>query len=84
MCGKLTKDTVQVNCDNEAAEKGSYPHFMLKEIFEQPRALRDTINPRINEEEKKICLGEVKITAEQLKNTDRIYDRMRTTYHAGL
>ena len=40
---------------------------MLKEIFEQPRALRDTIHPRINKEEKKICLDEVKITAEQLK-----------------
>ncbi len=85
MCGKLTKDTVQVNCDNEAAEKGSYPHFMLKEIFEQPRALRDTINPRINEEEKKICLGEVKITAEQLKNTDRVFmAACGTAYHAGL
>lgn len=84
-CGPITRDVTIVDWDSEAAEKGGYPHFMLKEIFEQPRALKDTIRPRINEQEKTICLDEVNITAEQLKNIDRIFiAACGTAYHAGL
>jgi glucosamine--fructose-6-phosphate aminotransferase (isomerizing) len=82
---QVTRDTVQVNWDSRAAEKGGYPHFMLKEIFEQPRALRDTVHPRINEEKLEICLDEVNITAQQLKDTDRVFiAACGTAYHAGL
>lgn len=45
----IKKEILTATWDVEAAEKGGYPHFMLKEINEQPKALRDTINPRISE-----------------------------------
>ena len=83
--GPVEREITQVRWDSNAAEKDGYPHFMLKEIFEQPRALRDTVHPRINEAEKSICLGEINITAQQLKNTDRIFmAACGTAYHAGL
>ena len=43
----LKKESVFIDWDVDAAEKGGYEHFMLKEIYEQPKALRDTISPRI-------------------------------------
>ncbi len=46
-------------------DKNGFPHFMLKEIFEQPKALRDTIGPRIAEAEVRIA-DEVRIPAEEL------------------
>lgn len=45
----IPKEKMIASWDVEAAEKGGYPHFMLKEIFEQPRSLKDTIHPRIAE-----------------------------------
>lgn len=84
-CGPVEKEVTKISWDAKAAEMDGYPHFMLKEIFEQPRALRDTIHPRINEAEKTICLDEVNITAEQLKQVDRIFmTACGTAYHAGL
>lgn len=44
---EIKKEITLATWDVEAAEKGGYPHFMLKEIYEQPKALRNTINPRI-------------------------------------
>ncbi len=44
----VAKETHVAEWDMEAAEKGGYPHFMLKEIMEQPRALRDTVSPRVH------------------------------------
>lgn len=46
---KIAKEVFHVQWDIQAAERGGYPHFMLKEIFEQPRAIRDTISGRIND-----------------------------------
>ena len=43
----VEKESVTIEWDVDAAEKGGYPHFMLKEIFEEPRAVRDTLAPRI-------------------------------------
>jgi len=84
-CGHVDRKVTEVDWDAKSAEKGGYPHFMLKEIFEQPRALRDTIHPRINEAEKTICLDEINITAEQLQKIDRIFlAACGTAYHAGL
>lgn len=83
--GPVNRKETLVDWDSKAAEKGGYPHFMLKEICEQPRALRDTIHPRINETDKTICLDEVNITPEQLKQVDRIFlAACGTAYHAGL
>ena len=55
----------------EAAEKGGFDHFMLKEIFEQPKALRDTISPRIREG--KAALEGVDLPAEYLRGLRKIY-----------
>ena len=55
----------------EAAEKAGFDHFMLKEIFEQPKALRDTLNARIREG--KVTLEGVDLSAEDLKNLRKIY-----------
>lgn len=54
-----------------AAEKGGYPHFMLKEIYEQPKALRDTINPRIRDG--RVVLDEVCLSPDYLRGLRRIY-----------
>ena len=67
------------------AEKGGYKHFMQKEIFEQPRAVRDTLLGRISQDTGKIFLEEMKITEQQF----RAFDQVRivacgTSWHAGL
>ena len=59
-----------VDWDPETAEKGGYPHFMLKEIHEQPKAVRDTVMPRIKENE--IVLDDVVLTEEYVKNIKKI------------
>ena len=45
----IEKETKHIDWDINAAEKGGYEHFMLKEIYEQPKAVRDTISPRIKD-----------------------------------
>ena len=82
---KINKEVVKVNWDAEAAEKGGYAHFMIKEIHEQPKAIRDTLRGRISEDGKEVVLNEVKITAEQLKAyTKIIIVACGTAYHAGI
>jgi glucosamine--fructose-6-phosphate aminotransferase (isomerizing) len=69
----------------EALEKGGFDHFMLKEIFEQPRSVRDCMRGRIYPETGKIELGGIKEYAEKLKNIDRIIIvACGTSWHAGL
>jgi len=67
------------------AEKGGYRHFMLKEIFEQPRAIMDTIRGRISQESGAIHLEEVGINQERLKKIKKIFIvACGTSWHAGL
>ena len=67
------------------AEKGGYRHFMLKEIFEQPRAIRDTIAGRLAEEEGTVHLEELKIPDADLAGIDRIFIvACGTSWHAAL
>lgn len=69
----------------EALEKGGFDHFMLKEIFEQPRSVKDCMRGRIYPETGKIELGGIKEYAEKLKNIDRIIIvACGTSWHAGL
>jgi len=69
----------------EMLEKGGYEHFMLKEIFEQPRSVKDCMRGRIYPEEGKVQLGGIKDYAEKLKNVDRIIIvSCGTSWHAGL
>ena len=61
----------KITWEISAAERAGYDHFMIKEIFEQPKALRDTINPRIKNGQ--IELEGVELSAEYLKGLKRIY-----------
>jgi len=69
----------------EMLEKGGYDHFMLKEIYEQPRSIRDCLRGRIYPQEGKVQLGGIKEYTEKLKNVDRIIIiACGTSWHAGL
>ncbi|MCX2574032.1 glutamine--fructose-6-phosphate transaminase (isomerizing) [Pedobacter sandarakinus] len=69
----------------EMLEKGGFEHFMLKEIYEQPRSIKDCMRGRIYPAEGKVQLGGIKEFAEKLKNIDRIIIvACGTSWHAGL
>jgi glucosamine--fructose-6-phosphate aminotransferase (isomerizing) len=69
----------------EAIEKGGFDHFMLKEIFEQPKALRDAMRGRLNAEKGYLVLGGIREYANRLINADRIIIlACGTSWHAGL
>lgn len=68
---KVEKEPELITWEMSAAEKGGYDHFMLKEIFEQPKALRDTIHPRVKDG--RVVLEDVHLTPEYLKGIHRIY-----------
>ncbi len=81
----VTKKVFEVNWNAEAAEKGGYEHFMLKEINEQPKAVRDTLSQRISKDGQTITLDELKWNADYLKSFNKIYIvACGTAYHAGL
>lgn len=80
----IVKKIYHVDWDLEAAEKSGYDHFMIKEIHEQPRAIKDTYSPRIDSDGN-IKLDDIKITKEDLENIDQIYIvACGTAYYAGL
>ena len=73
----------QITWDSAAAQKGGYPHFMLKEIFEQPKAVADTLIGRVHEG--KISLDELNLTSTEIKNLKKIVVlACGTAYHAGM
>lgn len=81
----VKKEVSHITWDAQAAEKGGYEHFMIKEIHEQPKAIRDTMTSRIMHDADDIKLDDIKLTAEDLKNIDRIFIvACGTAYHAGM
>lgn len=79
----IEKELKTADWDMEAAEKGGYPHFMIKEIHEQPTAIRTTIMPRIKEGLP--CLEECGITLEKIKDFKNItIVACGTAMHAGM
>lgn len=69
----------------EMLEKGGYDHFMMKEIYEQPRSIRDCLRGRIYPKQGQVQLGGIKEYVEKLKNIDRIIIvACGTSWHAGL
>ena len=69
----------------EAIEKGGYDHFMLKEIFEQPRSIADCMRGRLNSSKGHLVLGGIREYAHKLENADRIIMlACGTSWHAGL
>ncbi len=81
---KVGKQVFKVNWDIAGAEKAGYDHFMIKEIHEQPKALRDTLGGRLDIENKKIILDDITITKEDLLKINKIYVvACGTAYYAG-
>ena len=81
---KIEKEVYHVTWNVDAAEKGGYDDFMLKEIHEQPKAVRDTLAGKIALG-KEITLDNVKFTKEELENFDKVYIvACGTAYHAGV
>ena len=80
---EIQKEQVEIKWDAESAEKGGYEHSMLKEIHEQPRAVRDTIGAYVKDG--KIDLSETGLTDEKLQEIERIYIvACGSAYHVGM
>lgn len=81
---EIKKEIFHVTWDANSAEKGGYDHFMLKEIHEQPKAVKDTLAGRITLGEK-VKLDDVKISKEELESINRVYIvACGTAYNAGV
>ena len=81
----VSKKVFEVNWDAEAAEKGGYDHFMLKEIIEQPKAFRDTMTARVSKDNNTITFDELKWTRDDVAAIKKIMiTACGTAYHAGL
>ncbi len=80
----LESEVERITWDTDAAEKGGYPHFMLKEIHEQPRAIRETIAGRISEIDGDVRLS-LGISEEEIMSLERVtIIACGTSYHAGM
>ncbi|MCF6093873.1 glutamine--fructose-6-phosphate transaminase (isomerizing) [Microaerobacter geothermalis] len=81
----LQREPLKVDWDIETAEKGGYDHFMLKEIYEQPKAFRNTMGSRIDSQSGKVVFPELQLTKDEIQQVDRLYIvACGTAYHAGL
>jgi glucosamine--fructose-6-phosphate aminotransferase (isomerizing) len=81
----IEKSTDRIPWDPIMAEKGGYKHFMLKEIHEQPRAVRDTLVGRVSLESAQILLDEINIGDDELRRVERMsIVACGTSWHAGL
>lgn len=79
----IEKKSTHIDWDVEAAEKGGYEHFMLKEMYEQPKAILDTFSPRIKGD--KIEIEELNMTDEEIRNIRKIMIvACGSAYHAGV
>lgn len=80
---EIEPEITHIDWDIDVAEKGGYPDFMLKEIHEQPRVVRDTLAGRLVGQE--IVIDELTLSREELNYIDRVYIiGCGTSYHAGL
>lgn len=79
----LQKEATQIQWDMEAAEKGGYEHFMLKEMFEQPKAVSDTLNAYVKNGE--ITFPEFDLSEEEIRSLSRIHIvACGSAYHTGV
>lgn len=80
---EISKEVSEVKWDIAAAEKGGYEHFMIKEIMEQPEAIRKTVAPRIKDG--KVNFEELTLSEEYIKNINKIYVvACGSAYHVGV
>ena len=81
----VNRPPTRITWDATAAEKGGYPHYMLKEIHEQPQTILDTMRGRYSYEHGEADLPDIGVTPEQLARTGRIWIvACGTSWHAGL
>ncbi len=79
----ISKELTEIKWDAEAAEKGGYEHFMLKEIHEQPKVVRDTINSVVKDG--KIDFSGIGLTDEEMQKISQIYIvACGSAYHVGM
>ena len=82
---KINKKTTHIDWDISQAEKGGYAHFMLKEIYEQPRVIDKILSSRADIASGRIKMDGIKLTPSQLRGIDNIViSACGTAYHAGL
>src|SRR3954470_7427505 len=82
---RVEPHTQRITWDPIMAEKGGFKHFMLKEIYEQPRAVRDTVQGRVSLDTGRVYLDEMNITPQEFKDFDRVLiAACGTSWHAGL
>lgn len=80
---EIQKDLVEIEWDAEAAEKGGYEHFMMKEIHEQPKAILDTMNSKIKDG--RIDLSDMGLSEEDIKNISQVFIvACGSAYHTGV
>ena len=79
----IEKPLTEIKWDAESAEKGGYEHFMLKEIHEQPKVVRDTINSVVNDG--KIHFDSINLTDDEMKSIEQVYIvACGSAYHVGM
>jgi glucosamine--fructose-6-phosphate aminotransferase (isomerizing) len=82
---ELKKEVFTVTWDIDAAEKSGYDHFMMKEIFEQPKVIKDTLNGRLSQDSEEVILDQIKIDKDVLEKINKIYIvACGTAYYAGM
>ena len=80
---EITKEPVTIEWDANAAEKGGYEHFMLKEMYEQPKTVTDTLGPRIKDND--IVIEELGMSDEEIRAINKIFIvACGSAYHAGM
>ena len=80
---EIGKESVTIDWDADAAEKAGYEHFMLKEMYEQPKTVTDTLMPRIKKDD--IVIEELHMTDEELASIKKIHIvACGSAYHAGV
>ena len=80
----VTPKEYEITWDASAAQKGGFAHFMLKEIFEQPKAVADTLMARLSDN-KQILLDEIHLSPKEIKSLEKIVViACGTAYHAGM
>ena len=80
---EITKEAVTIDWDADAAEKGGYEHFMLKEMYEQPKTVTDTLMPRIKDND--IVIEELGMTDEEIQAIRKIHIvACGSAYHTGV
>ena len=80
---EIFKEPVTIAWDVNAAEKGGYEHFMLKEMYEQPKVVRDTFSPRLKNGD--IVIEELGMTDEEIRDIEKLYIvACGSAYHTGM